>query len=47
MSIIQINFYIEIIGTKAYRKPTWVSQMENLQQTLKGNLFIINVQLHV
>lgn len=29
-------FYPEIIGTKAYRKPDWVVQMEDMQKVLKG-----------
>lgn len=29
--------YKGIVGTKDYRKPEWVSHMEELQAALKGN----------
>lgn len=31
-----LNNFLEIVGTKDYRKPEWVSQMEEMQEALKG-----------
>lgn len=37
------SFYpLEIIGTKDYRKPEWVSHMEEMQEAMKGN---VNLEL--
>lgn len=30
-------YQLGILGTKAYRKPEWVTQMEEMQEALKGN----------
>jgi hypothetical protein len=32
------RFISEIVGTKDYRKPEWVSHMEEMQEALKGNV---------
>ncbi len=29
--------FTEIVGTKEYRKPEWVTHMEQMQEALKGN----------
>lgn len=29
-------FLIEIVGTKEYRQPEWVTQMEEMREALKG-----------
>lgn len=33
---ILLFFITEIVGTKEYRKPEWVTQMEEMQAALKG-----------
>lgn len=33
--------FTEIIGTKDYRKPEWVSHMEEMQEALKGNVYLL------
>lgn len=36
------NKFAEILGTKEYRKPEWVTHMEELQAALKGTMHKIN-----
>lgn len=38
--LLHISF-AEIVGTKDYRKPEWVSHMEEMQEALKGNAFLL------
>lgn len=37
----------EIVGTKDYRKPEWVSHMEEMQEALKGKKSCIDLVLRV
>lgn len=38
MKVSKKKLCLGIVGTKEYRKPEWVSHMEELQAALKGNL---------
>lgn len=39
--------YLGIVGTKDYRKPEWVTHMEEMQKALKGKLqFIKQLQIY-
>lgn len=33
----------EIVGTKEYRKPEWVTHMEEMREALKGNLLFSGI----
>lgn len=35
------------MGTKDYRKPEWVTHMEEMQEALKGKKFRINLDLRI
>lgn len=35
-----VCYYLEIIGTKEYRKPEWVTHMEEMREALKGNYLV-------
>lgn len=35
-------FQIEIVGTKDYRQPEWVTQMEEMRDALAGTPFNMN-----
>lgn len=37
--IIKILYFTEIVGTKEYRKPEWVTEMEHMQEALKGDFY--------
>ena len=44
-----IAFYCisEIVGTKDYRKPEWVSQMEEMKEALEGKIYLnVLINLH-
>jgi hypothetical protein len=32
------TIFLEIVGTKDYRKPEWVSQMEEMKEALEGKV---------
>lgn len=32
-----MKFLAEIFGTKEYRQPEWVTQMEEMREALRGN----------
>lgn len=40
-NILCILFSLEIVGTRDYRKPEWVSQMEEMKEALEGKSLII------
>lgn len=40
-----INYFflfLELVGTKDYREPEWVTQMEEMQEALKGKQIMKN-----
>lgn len=40
------NFITEIVGTKDYRKPEWVSEMEEMKQALEGKVSYYSYKLY-
>lgn len=35
--------FLEIVGTKDYRQPEWVTQMEEMREALRGIILKLNV----
>lgn len=42
----QLFFLIGIMGTKEYRQPEWVTQMEEMREALKGMNFLGSFYKH-
>lgn len=39
-------YFAEIVGTKDYRKPEWVTHMEQMQEALKGKYIKIKIKIN-